>query len=373
MILTREEKTQLLNRFPSLELSYENVLHKKVSADLYMLVPKGQKSFAWFSYWKENNYCFILLINDKNNICDIIPYSICFDLKLSLGTVIYGTLFSNNNLTHFSCEDLFYYKGHDVSSSKFIDKLVVLKEMFDNYIKQEVHVPDSLVPDSLAPDSLAPDSLAPDSLAPDSLAPDSLVLGIPVIKTNYDKAISCINGLSYKIHGVQMYSAQIHGAQIHGAQIHGAQIHGAQNNNILGIYKINKPILPEAIFNVKPLLGADIYELYAQDTTKPYGIACVPSYKSSVMLNSIFRHIKENNNLDLLEESDDEEYENTNISKFVDLDKTYKMRCVYIKKFRKWEPIELVDSKLAISSYKEIQGVENTNTFNSKPLGKVQK
>ncbi len=76
MILTREDKKQLLNRFPSLELSYENVLHKKVSADLYMLIPKGQKSFAWFTYWKENNYCFILLLNDKNNICDIIPYSL---------------------------------------------------------------------------------------------------------------------------------------------------------------------------------------------------------------------------------------------------------------------------------------------------------
>ena len=361
MILSREDKKLLLNRFPSLELSYENVLHKKVSADLYMLIPKGQKSFAWFTYWKENNYCFILLLNDKNNICDIIPYSFSFDFKLSLGTVIYGTLFSNNNLTHFSCEDIFYYKGHDVSSSKFIDKLVILKEMFSNYITQE------------------------------ACTADSLVLGLPIIKTNYDKAIVCINGLSYKIHGVQMYKVQMHGSQMHGAQMHGAQMHGSQmhgaqmhgsqmhgaqmykvqDNNILGIYKINKPILPEAIFNVKPLLGADIYELYSQDTIKPYGIACVPSYKSSVMLNSIFRHIKENNNLDLLEESDDEEYENTNISKFVDLDKTYKMRCVYIKKFRKWEPIEVVDSKLAISSYKEIQALENT--FNPKQLGKVQK
>jgi hypothetical protein len=311
MILTQEDKKQLLNRFPSLELSYENVLHKKVSADLYMLIPKGLKSFAWFTYWKENNYCFILLLNNKNNICDITPYSVYFDSKLSLGTVMYGTLFSNNNLTHFSCEDIFYYKGHNVSSSKFIDKLLIFKEMFDSYITQEVS------------------------------ESDALVLGLPIIKSTYEKAIACINGLSYKIYGTQMYG-------------------GVQNNNILGIYKINKPILPEAIFNVKPLLEADIYELYLQDLTKPYGIAFVPSYKSSVMLNSLFRHIKENNNLDLLEESDDEEYENTNISKFVDLDKIHKMRCVFIKKFKKWEPIEVVDATMRISSYKEIQTLENT-------------
>jgi hypothetical protein len=307
MILTREDKKRLLDRFPSLELSYENVLHKKVCADLYMLIPKGQKSFVWFTYWQEKNYCFVLLLNDKNNICDIIPYPVCFDSTLALGTVIYGTLFRSNNLTHFSCEDIFYYKGQHLASSTFLDKLEILKEMFNNDITQAAYTT------------------------------DFLILGLPLMKNNYEKLLACINGLPYKMYGIQMY-----------------------NNTVLGIYKINTPILPEAIFNVKPLLGADIYELYTQDQIKSYGIALVPSYKSSVMLNSLFRHIKENSNLDLLEESDDEEYENTNISKFVDLDKTYKMRCVYIKKFRKWQPVEVVDSKMKISSCKDILGLENT-------------
>ena len=308
MILTREDKKQLLDRFPSLELSYENVLHKKVCADLYMLIPTGAKAFAWFTYWQEKNYCFVLLLNDKNNICDITPYPVCFDAKLSLGTVIYGTLFSINNLTHFSCEDIFYYKGTNNTTHTFLDKLTTLKDIFDNYISQTAYTS------------------------------DFLVLGLPIIKSNYDKALACINGLSYKVYGVQMY--------------------GTQHNNILGIYKLNTTNLPEAIFNVKALLGADIYELYTEQQS--YGIALVPSYKSSVMLNSLFRHIKENGNLDLLEESDDEEYENTNISKFVDLDKTYKMRCVYIKKFKKWQPIAIVESKMKLSSYKEIQALENT-------------
>jgi hypothetical protein len=321
MILTREDKQYLLNRFPSLELSYENLLHRKVCADLYMLIPKGQKSFAWFTYWQEKNYCFILLLNDKNNICDITPYPVCFDSKLSLGTVLYGTLFRNNNLTHFSCEDVFYYKGAIVKSN-FLDKLVLLKEMFDNNISQAAYTS------------------------------EFIVLGLPVIKTNYDKILACINGLSYKVYGVQMYGKQMYEKQTYGTN--------KEENNILGIYKINTPILPEAIFNVKPLLDADIYELYTQDQNKSYSIALVPSYKSSVMLNSLFRHIKENDNLDLLEESDDEEYENTNISKFVDLDKTYKMKCVYIKKFRKWQPIEVVDSKNKVTTYKEIQVLENT-------------
>ena len=38
-----------------------------------------------------------------------------------------------------------------------------------------------------------------------------------------------------------------------------------------------------------------------------YDIACIPDYKTSVMMNSLFRDIKENRNLDFLEESDSEE------------------------------------------------------------------
>ena len=44
--ITKEIKDQMLSAFPSIELSYEKVLHKKVPADLYMLVPKGYKVFV---------------------------------------------------------------------------------------------------------------------------------------------------------------------------------------------------------------------------------------------------------------------------------------------------------------------------------------
>ena len=71
--------------------------------------------------------------------------------------------------------------------------------------------------------------------------------------------------------------------------------------------------------------------------------AAVPSYKRSVELNSIFRHIKENKSLDALEESDDEaEFEDVREDRHVDLQKTVLMRCVYHKRFQKWEPVQIV-------------------------------
>ena len=69
----------------------------------------------------------------------------------------------------------------------------------------------------------------------------------------------------------------------------------------------------------------------------------MPSYKRSVELNSIFRHIKENKSLDALEESDDEaEFEDVREDRHVDLQKTVLMRCVYHKRFQKWEPVQIV-------------------------------
>jgi hypothetical protein len=58
-----------------------------------------------------------------------------------------------------------------------------------------------------------------------------------------------------------------------------------------------------------------------------------------VFMNSLFRNIKENSNLDLLEESDDEDEDD-----FVYLDREYKMRCKYNKQFKKWIPFSLENS-----------------------------
>jgi hypothetical protein len=61
-------------------------------------------------------------------------------------------------------------------------------------------------------------------------------------------------------------------------------------------------------------------------------------------MNKIFRKIKENANLDFLEESDDEEeFESEDPHKFVDLDKSYNMLCVYNHKFKKWVPVRIAN------------------------------
>ena len=87
----------------------------------------------------------------------------------------------------------------------------------------------------------------------------------------------------------------------------------------------------------------DVYHLVDPDDVSNKLIASIPDYKTSVFMNALFRNIKENRSLDALEESDDEdEFENTNIDKFVDLTKKIKMKCVFNHRFKKWTPVECV-------------------------------
>ena len=95
-------------------------------------------------------------------------------------------------------------------------------------------------------------------------------------------------------------------------------------------------------FVVKADIQYDIYHLYVPETQVYHDVAYIPSFTTSVMMNSLFRTIKENTNLDAMEESDDEEeFNNLAEDKYVDLTKEIVMECTLHPKFKKWVPIKL--------------------------------
>jgi hypothetical protein len=133
-----------------------------------------------------------------------------------------------------------------------------------------------------------------------------------------------------------------------------------QNNQTQDSNKtfIKKQTKKEQVFVVRPDIQDDIYYLFClnkQLKEEQYGIAHIPDYNTSVMMNKLFRVIKENQNLDALEESDDEEeFENEDIHKFVHLNKTYNMVCVFNYKFKKWVPIKLANKEAPIVNINEL-------------------
>ena len=102
-MFTREVKETVLKRFPNIELSYDKLIHNKVYADLFMVIPKGPKAFLWFTYVENKNVAILLLLNKQGNVKSLDIYPICFEDDLSLGTLMYGTFFDINSHHHFSC------------------------------------------------------------------------------------------------------------------------------------------------------------------------------------------------------------------------------------------------------------------------------
>ena len=334
MFFTPEEKKFLLNRLPPFELSYEPKIHKKVYSSVYYVIPKGPKALVWYTYWKDQHVCLIVRINERGNYSDVQVFPSSFSDDIALGTIIYGTYFLHYNKHYFTCEQLHYYKGLHVGEKSYTERLNILLEMFETHVEQSCYTH------------------------------NSLVVGIPVITDTYEKALELMSSLPYKTYGIGVPHNVLASNAVPAAlvPVPAALVPAPAAPVPVPAALVPVPATPaplkrfinKAIFKVKPGLAADNYLLYTADDSL-YDTAIISSYKCSVMMNSLFRNIKENTNLDLLEESDDEdEFENTEIDKFVDLEKTFHMECVYSKKFKKWQPVKIVSEKVLPTSLKEL-------------------
>ena len=322
------ELKQQLNYFPKdIKLSYENMIHKKVfNADIMLAIPEGKKCYLWFTTYREKNICFILELDEETrDIKRIYPVNMCYDVELSFETVFYGTLFYHNKNRFFSFEDIYYYKNKNIVNMKYLDKLKLIKNIFEKEISQ---------------------------IAYDN---SFLIVGLPIICNDFSKLMNCISQLPYDIKYIQYryfdmkYINNLKYIKPSNFELKNydrKQYENNNNKNIRQMQQSNNSIKnTELVFKVKAELQNDIYNLYCYHNGKVdylYGIALIPDYKTSVMMNKLFRNIKENVNLDYLEESDsEEEFENENIDKFVNLERSYNMVCRYNQKFNKWYPIKL--------------------------------
>jgi hypothetical protein len=300
---------EIFSRFPNIKLSYEHITHKKVNTFNYMIaMPSGIKAFAWFSVYKDKRVCYIL---EKQHIY-IANVMASSQLNYGIGTIFYGTVLTS---TSFCIEEIYYYKGHQIKNYSFIDKLTLYKDFFKHDIGHCHEL-------------------------------GFMRFGLPVIERKYT-----MSNVAYNI----SYIKYICDKTIINSYILSEPI----ENTHLPTTVSEKRQSQEVIFNVKPHIQTDIYMLHTYHNSKDdyyYGVAYIPTYKSSVMMNSIFRNIKENANLDKLEESDsEEEFENDNVDKFVYLDKSCYMVCVYNSKFKKWVPIKLAEKGAKVISQREME------------------
>lgn len=310
-MLSEYEMNRIMNRFPNVELSYEKIIHKKVFAHQYLLIPQGPKFFAWFTYYNNKNVCILLEIGkEKNSIGKIFIATTCFHSDLSFGTILYGTRFKYESNYFFSTEDILYYKSHNLSDKNFRQKQDILKDLFMNNLKQ-IAYKDS-----------------------------HLIFGLPIMKNTYREIMDETHTIPYRIYCIQYRDF-------------------SQQRTLFN-QRFNQCNI-KANFLIKPDIQNDIYQLYCyQGNGKIFhSIAMISDYKTSVMMNGLFRNIKENVDLDKLEESDDEEeFENISEDKFVDMKKELVMSCVYKPRFKKWQPCEILHSREKLITKKQLDMIE---------------
>ena len=294
--ITGTDKDILLNRLPTLKLSYDTT-HNKVSSELYYLIPSGPKHLLWYTYFEDKRVCILAeLKHGSQGIKNVFIVPQIFEKMLVLGTIMCGTLINIQNKKFFSIENIHFYKGKNIEHTTEMYKLELIKTMLTSEIKQA------------------------------TLTNNGVCIGLPIIVGDLDTAVKTIASLPYSIYSIQNRNLQSNQHTY---------------NSIL--YKNLEAPTHTCVFAIKADIQNDVYHLYVTNNSRQlekYDIAAIPNYKTSVLMNGIFRKIKENKRLDALEESDDEdEFENIREDKFVDLDKCVHMECVYNSMLKKYVPI----------------------------------
>ena len=318
MKLSARDAENIVRDFPSVELSYEKKIHKKVPFhNVVLTIPKGKKFFVWFRVYKRNNVCFFLELDRyRKRIKNITIQRCCFSSELCMnkGTIIYGTKFNHHSGNFFNVEDILFFKNRNLNNHTPLKRLLYIIDFISTYTKQV------------------------------SYSPHEIIFGLPLMERNKQSLLKKLETVPYPLYSIQYRTLD----------------RRTPFCNECVFQKLDY----EKIFLVRAAIEDDIYDLYAYSQAKKvikHTSAIVPDVKTSVWMNSLFRNIKENSNLDALEESDDEEeFENIELDKYVDLNKEYKMKCVYIPKFRSWKPKEICEDGI-ISSINEIMRIEKNN------------
>ena len=328
-LLDSKIKNSILYRFPKNNIKNLNIFNQSSNNKIlfnsagkyYILKCKGKKSYIWFTYFEKKLLCILILINNKklddlsNEFYEI---QIDYDNALCYNNVLlYGYYFKASKCNYFMIENVYNFNIYNN-----IIESINYNNLFSNKLKLFNEVVINIQSNN------------------------KFRIVLPIILDNNNDLFKIVYNLDYNIYSIHVYSD---------IKYIGTYIF---NNN----YSNNKIT---ATFRITASINNDLYNLFIVDGNKEifYELALIDSYKTSVFMNELFRNIKENQNLDLLEESDEEdEFENINIDKYVNLEKSISIDCEYNSKFKKWVPKNI--SKNPIIHKKNLQLILNKKNIN---------
>jgi hypothetical protein len=415
--LSTRDIESLLSNFPNTRLSYEAVIHKndksiasKHNARAF-IIPKGKRCIAWVTEWKRNK--IVAVIDMMNPNCSrnanqstisvftnkfhqengwypgaVRLYDACLDKTLAFGTVFGGIVFHMSMNTYFSIQTIYWYKGNVVPPMILSEHIRLCERMFSEHQIRQVAYTNQ----------------------------KSIIFGLPVLCYSDENINRLIDDLPYPVYAIQYRTN--HDSRVFYQLYDKSSICDVVPRRIItptsaptsapapaptsapapaptsapapapAPTPMSAPaptpthaekqvmyIQPQdemltniqALFVVRPNIQNDIYELFVRsgDTRGAnqlvfHNFAHIPSYKTSEMMNELFRNIAENKRLDSREESDDD-FENVEPDRYVSLEKEYVMICRFHKRFCRWVPIQMVSSMktMPIITYQQVKQHES--------------
>lgn len=387
-----------LKELPSIELSYETFSsHKKMSThssssssssytsnttnvesyQVGLFIPKSKKYIAWFTFIGEDDVCILLEMNREKQVVNHRIVHVNFDTDephLALGTFFYGSLVDNHI---FIIEDILMYKAVSLRKLCFGDRLGILHHI--------LAVSHSLPTFSSSSSSVR--FMLPVMFSLKNDTQPSIQCGYSVHHVQYRSFTQIIPYLNFPPNPLQLFPSPRPSLEprpypkedastthipcpsvlrpysrtfltdpsvlqtyvpndlaSNRAFVHAPPPLPPKNTNTHTTNKFKEPVGRErAIFLTTADMQSDIYHLVHPSSWYMTDVAYIPNYKTSVMMNRLFRNIKENDNLDAMEDSDDEDdFHDIRYDKYVNLTKQLTMECMYHKKFRRWIPLRVI-------------------------------
>ena len=384
--LQNSDVESLLSNFPTTRLSYEVSVHKNdnpVGAAVSVpkdskcfIIPKGRRCIAWATEWNRKKVFAIIEVQTQRNQIPVSfrkfhesngwypgpvhMFDTCFHSSLTYGTVFGGVLFRTDRRSHdgpgatvqcFSINHIYWYKGSQVPNLTLSGHVELCENIFtnDQSLRQVAYTQSN-----------------------------SIIFGLPVlysfaVETVYDDAF--LQSFPYPVYSILYRSnttTRVYSQNLMTSVSHTPSRNFVQQSTVMVTPMVAPTPAPvhaptpapveyikpdddmltniHAVFIVRPNVQNDIYELFVSagnprngtDHTVFHNFAHIPNFKTSIMMNRLFRNIRENDRLDTMEESEtEEEFENIELDKYVSLHKEYKLLCRLNKKFCRWVPISV--------------------------------
>ena len=373
-----DAKKRILEKFPKIALSDETLLHQKVhNADVYVATPYGTKYFAWFTDQslinnRQNNTnendCICLFIEARNiSSTDVHSQPTMFyvplntsstmepNIKWSNHYIFHGILFNIKNAAYFAADHVHDCTNAHITGHKTFEqnmqtiRYIFKHEAFVNQIRNPL------------------------------IEKHALHFGAPIMEKHFTNLVAQIQDLPYNIQYIYFrYNNRPDNETVQFVKYFKPNknkvINENNSNNMqatgtgTGPIDLAKPTtvkptyinnnvkrLSHAIFKAYPLPRHDCYNLFVFNQVNKeeqyVDMAYIPNYKTSIMMNTLLRNVKENTNMDALEESDDEEeFENPEEDDALNLAKSVNVLCEYSPKFKKWIPMSKSSEQQPISA-----------------------